>query len=44
MYTVDLESGIFQIENLDEVGYEFLQSIVVDDKITLLKANAELNC
>jgi hypothetical protein len=42
IYTVDLETGIFHIENVDEVGLEFLQSIAVDDKITMLKSSAEL--
>ena len=42
LYTADLESGIFNIESLDEVGLNFLQRIDVGDKITLLKRNADL--
>jgi hypothetical protein len=43
IYTVDLESGVFEIENVDEVGWEFLDSIEVGDQITLLINKAELS-
>ena len=42
LYSADLESGILNIESLDEVGLNFLQSIDVGDKITLLTRNAGL--
>lgn len=40
-YHADLESGVFNIENLDKVGYEFLQSLDVGQEITLEKSNIE---
>ena len=40
-YTADLESGIFKIENLDAVGYAFLNSLEVGKTIILQKANVE---
>ena len=40
-YRADLESGVFNIENLDKVGYEFLQGIDVGQEISLQKSNSE---
>ena len=40
-YRADLESGVFNIENLDKVGYEFLQSLDVGQEISLQKSNIE---
>ena len=40
-YHTDLESGVFKIENLDKVGYEFLQSLDVGQEITLEKSTIE---
>jgi hypothetical protein len=42
-YTADLENGIFLIENVDEVGYEFLSRIQVGEEIRLTSnGNIEL--
>ena len=40
-YHADVESGVFNIENLDNVGYEFLQSIDVGQEISLQKSTIE---
>jgi hypothetical protein len=43
MYNAELDSGVFHIESLDEVGLNFLQSIGVGDKLTLLTGNVDLS-
>jgi hypothetical protein len=40
-YAADLENGIFTIENMDAVGYAFLNSLEVGKTIILQKANIE---
>ena len=43
MYNADLESGIFHIESLDDVGLGFIHSIGVGDQITLMTGNVNLS-
>ena len=40
-YAADLENGIFTIENMDAVGYAFLNSLEVGKTFILQKANIE---
>jgi hypothetical protein len=40
-YTADLESGVFTIENLDAVGYVFLNILEVGKSIILQKGDIE---
>ncbi len=43
MYNADLETGTFYIESLDDRGFEFLHSISVGEKITLLTSSIDVS-